>query len=263
MHLKVGHLHHRHAREGVHRSAIAPQKQGRRLTAGGTFAPGFPPGQDDTGGQTLHVPLKRSPDGFVEVVDVEDQPPIGRGEGAQVANMGITAQLGKNAGMGQHCQVGSHDRHRAAKKTKRRSRHPLPLDRQQRRHPPHGGDRQGVNGIGLPVGGPPSVLLLPPHLLAPRLSKGATFRGRQHVLSGHAVIQYLAWSATVLHLHVNRVCPPEANHILIPGDQLHVRRPGLDIVFLMDGAFLLKTGADGVGELRRHPARIVDVAILP
>ena len=31
----------------------------------------------------------------------------------------------------------------------------------------------------------------------------------------------------------------------------------------MDRAFLLEAGADGVGELLRNPARIVDVAILP
>ena len=91
--------------------------------------------------------------------------------------MGIAAELGKDAGMGQHRQVGGHDRNSAAKKTKGRSRHPLPLDRQQRRHPSHSGDGQGVDRIGLPVGGTPSLLLLTPHLLAPRLAKGAPFLG--------------------------------------------------------------------------------------
>ena len=186
MHLKVRHIHHRHARESVHRSPIALEKESRRLPARSALAAGFPPGQDDAGCQTLKVPLKGPPDGFIEVVDVEHQPPIGRRVGAQVANMGVAAELGKDPGMGQHRQVRSHDRNRAAKKTKGRSRHPLPLDRQQRRYPPHRGDGQRINRIGLPVGGTPALLLLTGHLLAPRLTKGAAFRRRQHVLNGHA-----------------------------------------------------------------------------
>src|SRR5580658_9299320 len=67
----------------------------------------------------------------------------------------------------------------------------------------------------------------------------------------------------MLHLNIDRVGPTETNHILIPGDQLHVRRSGLDIVFLMDRPFLLEAGADGVGKLFRQLARIVVVVIFP
>src|ERR1700733_7812745 len=67
----------------------------------------------------------------------------------------------------------------------------------------------------------------------------------------------------MLHLNIDRVGPTETNHILVSGDQLHVRRSGLDIVFLMDRPFLLEAGEDGVSKLFRHLARIVEVAIFP
>ena len=216
MYLKAGHIHDWHAREGMHRSAIAPEQNRGRLAAGGILAAGFAAGQDNTGRQALHIPLKRPADGFVEVVDVKDQPAIGRGVGAQVAHMRVPAELGKDAGMGQHRQVGGHDRNGAAKKTKGRSRHPLPLDRQQRRHPSYCGDRQRVDGIGLAVGGTPSVLLLTAHLLAPGLPKGAPLQGRKHVLNGHC--------KQVLHLNIDRIRPAETNHILIAGDHVHIGR---------------------------------------
>src|ERR1700722_1565624 len=67
----------------------------------------------------------------------------------------------------------------------------------------------------------------------------------------------------MLHLNIDRVGPTETNHVLIPGNQLHIRRSGLDIVFLMDRPFLLEAGADGVGKLFRQLARIVVVVIFP
>src|SRR5580704_812298 len=67
----------------------------------------------------------------------------------------------------------------------------------------------------------------------------------------------------VLHLHVNRVRPTETHHVLIAGDQLHIRRPGFDVVLLMDGPFLLETGSDSMGELLGNPACIVGVPIGP
>ncbi len=179
MYLETGHVHDRHARKRVHRAAIASQQYGGRLSTGRALATGFAARQDDTGRQPLHVPLKWPADGFVEVVNVEHQPAIGRGVGAQIANMCISAQLGKDAGIRQHRQVGGHHRNGPAKKTKRRSRHSLPLDREQRRHPSYGGSGQSVDRIGLPVRGLPSLVLLTAHLLAPRLSKGAAFLGRQ------------------------------------------------------------------------------------
>ena len=43
--------------------------------------------------QPLDVPLERTGQRLIEVVQVEDQPPFGRGEGTEVQQMSITAQL--------------------------------------------------------------------------------------------------------------------------------------------------------------------------
>ena len=43
--------------------------------------------------ETLHVPLERPREGLVEVVDAEDEPPIRRGEDAEVGEVRISAEL--------------------------------------------------------------------------------------------------------------------------------------------------------------------------
>src|ERR1700733_13534633 len=88
--------------------------------------------------------------------------------------------------MRQHRKIGSHDWYRPPIKTKRRSPHPLPLNRQQRRSPANRRDGQGVDGISLPVGPTPSLLFLTAHLLAPRLPKPTAFRRSKPVLNGHS-----------------------------------------------------------------------------
>jgi hypothetical protein len=179
MHLEAGHVHDRHARKSVHGATIASQQNGGRVSTGRVLATGFAARQDDTGRHSFHVPLEWPANGFVKVVDVEYQPAIGCRVGAQIAYMCVSAELGKDAGVGQHRQVSGHDRNGPAKKTKRRSRHSLPLDREQRRHTSHSGGGKSVDRIGLPVRGFPSLVLLTAHLLAPGLSKGAPFLGRE------------------------------------------------------------------------------------
>src|ERR1700761_8949808 len=88
--------------------------------------------------------------------------------------------------MRQHRKIGGHDRDRPAKKTKRGCGHPLPPNRQQRRHPANRRDGQGVDGVSLPVGHIPSLLLLTAYLLAPRLPESTAFRRSKHVLNGHS-----------------------------------------------------------------------------
>jgi len=91
VHLKARHFEHRHPRKGVHGPAIAPEHDRSCLRTGNILVACFTAGQDDAGRQTLQIPLKGPADGFVEVVDVEDQPPIGRGVGTQVADMRVSA----------------------------------------------------------------------------------------------------------------------------------------------------------------------------
>ena len=71
------------------------------LRAAAVFVAGRAAGQHQRGGHALQVPLEGAADGLVEVVDVEDQPAVGRGIGAQVAHMGVAAELAHDAGGGQ------------------------------------------------------------------------------------------------------------------------------------------------------------------
>ena len=50
-------------------------------------------GDDHARGQPLDVPLKRCRQRLVEVVHVEDQAPVGRGEEAEVEQVGVAAGL--------------------------------------------------------------------------------------------------------------------------------------------------------------------------
>ena len=61
---------------------------------------GLAPGQDEAGGEAFDVPLEGAEGGLVEVVDVEDEAAVGAGEGAEVANMGVAAELAADAGVG-------------------------------------------------------------------------------------------------------------------------------------------------------------------
>ena len=57
-------------------------------------------GEDEAGGHALDVPLEGAADGFVEVVEVEDEAAVGRGKGAEVADVRVAAELGEDAGIG-------------------------------------------------------------------------------------------------------------------------------------------------------------------
>ena len=52
-----------------------------------------PPRNLQAGGEPLHVPLEGPGVGLVDVVDVEDEPPLRRREQTEVAEVGVTAQL--------------------------------------------------------------------------------------------------------------------------------------------------------------------------
>ena len=52
------------------------------------------------GAETLDVPLPRARDGLVEVVDVEDEVPLGGGELPEVADVRVAARLDPDAGVG-------------------------------------------------------------------------------------------------------------------------------------------------------------------
>jgi len=64
----------------------------------GLGQPDLAPGDDDAGGQPLDVPLPGCGKRFVEIIDVEDDAPLGRGETAEVGQMSVAAGLNADAG---------------------------------------------------------------------------------------------------------------------------------------------------------------------
>src|SRR5580693_9022873 len=105
--------------------------------------------------QALHVPFPRSREGLVEIVDVEQHPPLGRAEQAEIRQMGVPAQLHGDPGHRGGRQVGRHDQRPAPVERERRGQHPPVADRDQLRYP--GGrllfqqrDRIGAIGGRLP-----------------------------------------------------------------------------------------------------------------
>ncbi len=91
-------------------------------------------GDDEARGQALDVPFPGGRQRFVEVVDVEDQPPLGRGENAEVEQMTIAAGLHAEAGRRRVRQIGGHDGGAAAKKSERRQEHSPVANRHQVRN---------------------------------------------------------------------------------------------------------------------------------
>ena len=89
------------ARELLDGADIAFGEGFRRAPGRRAIVSGFAARQHDAGGHPFHVPLPGSADGFVEIVQVEDQLAIRRGERTQVLNMRVPAQLNQQAGMRQ------------------------------------------------------------------------------------------------------------------------------------------------------------------
>jgi len=85
--------------------------------------------------QAQHVPLPRSGQRLVEVVDVENQVALGRPVTAEVHEMRIATQLHAHAGDRHRREVGGHNRRGAAKKSERRRQHASVTDGNQLRYP--------------------------------------------------------------------------------------------------------------------------------
>ena len=83
-----------------------------------------PGGQDHARGQPLHVPLPGAGQRLVEVVDVEDQIPLGGAEDPEVGQVRVTANLHPQPGGGGSGQVVRHDHRGAAQERERRGEHP-------------------------------------------------------------------------------------------------------------------------------------------
>lgn len=76
-------------------------------------------GDVEAGGEALHVPFPGAGVGFVEVVDIEDQVALGRGEATEVQQVAVAAERHDQAAVRRAGQiVRLHDR-RAAEERER------------------------------------------------------------------------------------------------------------------------------------------------
>ena len=81
------------------------------------------------------IPLPRPGQRLVEVVEVEDEPPLGRGEGAEVGEMGVAAELRLEARPRGPREIRRHHRRGAAVEGERRGQHAAVAQRHQLAHP--------------------------------------------------------------------------------------------------------------------------------
>ena len=85
-------------------------------------------------GQALDVPLPRPGERLIEIVDVEHQPPLGRGEHPEVRQVRIPAALHGQPRPRRRREIMRHDHRRPAIERERRDQHPPVADRHQLRH---------------------------------------------------------------------------------------------------------------------------------
>jgi hypothetical protein len=81
--------------------------------------------------KTGQIPLERAGVGLVEVVEIEQQPTVGRREEAEVGEVRVARQLGEQGRSRTRAEVGSHDGCRAPQERPRRLRHPPVTDGHQ------------------------------------------------------------------------------------------------------------------------------------
>ena len=123
-----------HRGERPHRLAVRPHGGDDR---GSPFIPAEVPvaaGDLEARGQSLHIPLERPAVRLVEVVEIEDERPLGRSEDSEVREMRVTAQLDVEARSRGRAEVASHHRCGSAVERERRGEHPSVPDGVQLRY---------------------------------------------------------------------------------------------------------------------------------
>ena len=118
-----------HLREARHRLAVLAHRRRHDRAAIGIVEAAIPARDREARGEPLHVPLERPRQRLVEVVDAEDEPPIGRGEDAEVREVRVAAELRVQARPRPVREVGRHQVGGAAEEGERRREHPPVPDR--------------------------------------------------------------------------------------------------------------------------------------
>ena len=86
-------------------------------------------GDQHADGEALDIPLPRAGQRLVEVVDVEDEPPLGRARTARSWTGARRREHCTGSRCGECGQVGRHDQRRASIERERRKQHPVVPDR--------------------------------------------------------------------------------------------------------------------------------------
>ena len=151
MDLVAAEFEYGHGGESAHHAAVLVSKVEDGGATCGAFDAGFPAREDEAGGETLDVVLERATDGFVEVIDVEDEATVGSGKGSEVEDVGVAAELCGDASIGMAGEVGGHDGDGAAKEAEGAGGHALILDGNETGNAAaHGGAKEfeGIVGAG-------------------------------------------------------------------------------------------------------------------
>ena len=131
VHALIPDLERAHWRQPAHLAPVLAGRLGDHGAPLGLTEAKVASADREAGGESLDVPFERARMGLVEVVDVEDQSSVRRGEDAEIGQMRVPAQLGPEAGIRTGGQVRRHDRCSPAVEGERRGGHPTVADRHQ------------------------------------------------------------------------------------------------------------------------------------
>ena len=123
-----------HRGEPLHRLAVGRDRGGDDARSDRLVEPPAAGRDLEARGQALDVPLERPGMGLVEVVDVEHEVALGRGEPAEVDQVGVAAELHRQAAVRVGRQVGGQHVGRAPVERERRRRHAAVTDRDEVGH---------------------------------------------------------------------------------------------------------------------------------
>ncbi len=136
MDLVASELEDRHGGEVMHAMPVLMKEALDGFATRGTLDAGFATCEEDAGGEALEVVLEGAMDGLIEVIDVEDERSVRggggggnrAGEGPEIGDVSVAADLGKDAGVGVAGEVGGHDGDGATEEAEGRDGHALVLD---------------------------------------------------------------------------------------------------------------------------------------
>jgi hypothetical protein len=130
IHAELRHGGHRHGRKRIARLMRRAGLAGRAARRW-RKTPVVAASDGEARRHPLHVVLERPRQRLVEVVQIEQQPPFGRGEQPEIRQMGIPAQLRVQASHRRVRQIRRHDLGCAPVERERRDHHPAMTDRHQ------------------------------------------------------------------------------------------------------------------------------------